>query len=96
MKNKYLIISPYFPSEVSHAGSYIYDQVKALKKKSNYDIHVIKLVTSHSNATDYTYKDINVLTFKVLDIPFFIFPSIFSKINNYRFNLFLIKNKLNL
>ena len=32
MKNKYLIISPYFPSEVSHAGSYIYDQVKALKK----------------------------------------------------------------
>lgn len=94
MKNKYLIISPYFPSEVSHAGSYIYDQVKALKKKSNYDIHVVKLVTSHSREIDYTYKDINVLTFKVLDIPFFIFPSIFSKINNYRFNLFLIKNKL--
>ena len=91
-KETYLVITPFFPSENSFVGSYIYDQVNELRNQIDFDFEVIKVVTLFSNEKDYKFKGFNVSIFKLIDIPFFIFPGIFNWINKKRFNFFL-KNK---
>ena len=91
-KETYLVITPFFPSENSFVGSYIYDQVNELRNQIDFDFEVIKVVTLFSNEKDYKFKGFNISIFKLIDIPFFIFPGIFNWINKKRFNFFL-KNK---
>jgi len=90
--NKYIIISPFFPTNEGHVGSYVYDQAKTLSDITNYDVRVIKVVSMFSNEKDYTFKGIDVKIFKVLDIPFFIFPGVFDFINNSRIKRFFRSN----
>ena len=90
--NVYIIITPFFPSEVSHIGSYVYDQAKELNKY--YAIRVIKVVSFFSIERDYIYKEFDVMIFKVLDLPFFILPGIFNSINSLRFRNFIENNNL--
>jgi len=92
--NKYIIISPFFPTNEGHVGSYVYDQAKTLSDITNYDVRVIKVVSMFSNEKDYTFKGIDVKIFKVLDIPFFIFPGVFDFINNSRIKRFFRSNNL--
>ena len=54
-KNKYIIISPLFPTNEGHVGSYVYDQAKTLSDITNYDVRVIKVVSMFSNEKDYTF-----------------------------------------
>ena len=91
---KYIIISPLFPSDKSHVGSYVYDQAKALVDVTNYDISIIKVVSFFNFQSDYKFKGINVKIFKVLDFPFFIFPGIFHWINSFRIKRFFKTHKL--
>ena len=44
-KKKYIIISPLFPSDESHTGSYVYDQVKTIIDLSDYNVKVIKVTS---------------------------------------------------
>ena len=37
-KKQYIVITPFFPSDNSHVGSYIYDQVKTIIDLTNYDV----------------------------------------------------------
>ena len=37
-KKKYIIVTPYFPSESSHVGSYIYDQAKIIDSSEYFDV----------------------------------------------------------
>ena len=85
----YLIITPFFPKENSHVGSYVYDQAKTIQEQSNYHVEVIKVVGLTSSETDYIFKGITVHIFKILDLPFFIFPGIFNIINNIRIRYFV-------
>ena len=80
-KKKYIIISPLFPSDKSHVGSYVYDQARAIIDLQKHDVKVIKITSVFTLEKDYTFQGIKVKIFKVLDFPFFIFPGIFNLIN---------------
>ena len=87
-KKKYIIISPFFPSGESHVGSYVYDQAKAIIDLRKYDVEVIKVTSVFTSEKDYNFKGINVKIFKVLDLPFFVFPGLFNFINASRIKRF--------
>lgn len=41
-KKYYLVVTPFFPTAESFRGPFIYDQVQALKRNSNYEIVVFR------------------------------------------------------
>jgi len=81
-KKTYLIITPYFPSEFSHVGSYVYDQAKAIKDTGHFVVKVIKIVSLFSKEKDYKFNDISVEVFRTIDFPFFILPGLFNWFNS--------------
>ena len=90
-KKIYLQITPFFPTEESFRGPYIYDQVKAIERNSDYKVVVIKTVSFFSaekNET-YEYQGIKVCNFKVIDLPSSVLPGLFHTINLLRFEKFL-------
>ena len=91
MKNKYICITPFFPSKNSCEGIFIYDQILEIKKQTNLDILIVKLSSIYKNEDSYKYKGITVHIFKLLDLPRFYFAGLFSKINGKRFYFFLKK-----
>ena len=91
MKNKYICITPFFPSKHSCEGIFIYDQILEIKKQTNLDILIIKLSSIYKNEDSYNYKGISVHIFKLLDFPRFYFAGLFSEINGKRFYFFLKK-----
>ncbi|SHL15492.1 glycosyltransferase family 4 protein [Flavobacterium xanthum] len=78
MKRIYLIITPFFPSQESFRGPYIYDQVVAIQKEGNYDVVVLKPKQFYSNKKDYKYEGVNVFFFNVYDLPSAMFPGLFN------------------
>ena len=92
--NRYIIVTPYFPSEASHTGSYVYDQAKTINNTEEYNVLIIKVVSFFSKERDYTFKEFDVMVFKVFDLPFFIFPGIFNWFNSIRIRKFFLNNKL--
>lgn len=95
MKNKYICITPFFPSKNSCEGIFIYDQILEIKKQTNLDVLIIKLSSIYKNEDSYKYKGITVHIFKLLDLPRFYFAGLFSQINGQRFYFFL-KNITNI
>jgi len=93
-KKKYIVISPLFPNDNSHTGSYIYDQVKTIIDLSDYNVKVIKVTSFFSSEKDYNFKGIEVKIFKVFDLPFFIFPGLFNWVNAIRIKQFFIAHNL--
>ena len=91
MKNKYICITPFFPSKYSCEGIFIYDQIIEIKKQTNLDVIIIKLSTLYKNEDSYKYKGIMVHVFKLFDLPRFYFAGLFSEINGKRFYFFLKK-----
>ena len=89
------MITPFFPSEDSFVGSYVYDQINEIRKQSEFHIEIVKLVSFFSTEKDYIFKGFRVSVFKVLDIPFFIFPAIFNSFNKIRLKSFLKRQKIN-
>jgi glycosyltransferase involved in cell wall biosynthesis len=96
LKNKdtYLVVTPFFPSNESFVGSYIFDQLNELRNQTNFNIEIIKAVSIFSSEQDYEFKGFNVCIFKTIDFPYFIFPAVFSQINKKRFFKLLKKNKI--
>ena len=93
-KNTYLVVAPFFPSNESFVGSYIFDQVNELRNQTNFNIEIIKTVSVFSFEKDYSFKGFNVHIFKTIDFPYFIFPGIFNSINKSRFKIFISKDKI--
>ena len=93
-KKKYIVISPLFPNDNSHAGSYVYDQVKTIIDLSDYNVKVIKVTSLFSSEKDYNFKGIEVKVFKVFDLPFFIFPGLFNWVNTIRIKRFFKAHNL--
>ena len=94
-KETYLVITPFFPSEDAFVGSYVYDQINEICKQSEFHIEIVKLVSFFSTEKDYIFKGFRVSVFKVIDIPFFIFPAIFNSLNKIRLKSFLKRQKIN-
>lgn len=93
-KSTYLVVTPFFPSEESFVGSYIFDQVNEINNQSDFDIQIIKTVSFFSSEEDYVFKGFKVKIFKVLDFPFFIFPGLFNSLNKKRFLQLLKRNDI--
>jgi len=94
MKN-YLVITPFFPSEDSFRGSYVYDQVNEIRKQIGAKITVIRLYSFlDKDAHLYNYDGIDCIPFVVYDIPSFIFPGLFHKLNLTRLEYLLKQYKL--
>ena len=92
--NTYLVITPFFPSNQSFVGSYIFDQINEISKQSNFVIELVKVVSFFSFEKNYSYKGFNVRVFKLIDFPFFILPGFFNYLNKIRFKSFLRKNNI--
>lgn len=56
MKQYYIVITPFFPNKESFRGSFIYDQVKAIERNSNYQVLVFKPKPINSKEKDYNYN----------------------------------------
>jgi len=93
-KKKYIVMSPLFPNDNSHVGSYVYDQVKTIIDLSDYNVKVIKVTSLFSSEKDYNFKGIEVKIFKVFDLPFFIFPGLFNWVNAKRIKRFFNAHNL--
>ncbi|AFV98000.1 hypothetical protein B649_08440 [Candidatus Sulfuricurvum sp. RIFRC-1] len=93
MKKKYLQLTPFFPTEESFRGPYIFDQVKAITRNSDYDVIVIKLMSFYdkNSVVNYEYQGVKVYNFKVLDFPSSVLPGLFQAINLYRLKEFIQK-----
>jgi glycosyltransferase involved in cell wall biosynthesis len=87
----YLQITPYFPSADNYVGSYIFDQVEAIKKNSSYEVIVIKLCAPHDYIKDnsYIHYGTKVFNFKVIDFPSSILPGVFQYLNFFRIRKFI-------
>lgn len=93
-RNTYLVVTPFFPSNNCHIGSYIFDQLNEIKKQSKFDIKLVKSVSLFSNEKDYLFENFQVKIFKIIDFPFFILPGFFNFINKIRFSAFLKNNNI--
>mgnify|MGYP000029313590 FL=1 len=94
-KKTYLVITPFFPSKNSFVGSYIFDQINEIRNQSDFNIKVIKLVSAFSVEKDYKFEGFEIMIFRVMDLPFFIFPGICNRLNTNRFKSFLKNKKIN-
>ena len=93
-KKKYIVISPLFPNNNSHIGSYVYDQVRTIIDLFDYNITIVKVVSLFSSETDYNFKGIEVKIFKVFDLPFFMLPGLFNWVNDIRIKQFFKTHNL--
>ena len=95
MKKIYVVISPFFPTETSFRGPFIYDQVEAIKRTRIFDEVVVFKPTKISDRREsYTYKDITVYLFPTINTPSLLFQGVFNSINA---RLFLSRfDKLNI
>ena len=93
-QNIYLVITPFFPSNESFVGSYVYDQITEIKHQSNFTIEIVKVVSYFSSESDYEFNGFKVKIFKTFDFPYFIFPGLFNSCNKRRFYKFLQKKNI--
>lgn len=86
MKNIYLQLTPFFPSEDNFRGPYIFDQVKAIASNSEYEVIVIKMMSFYDrdSVSDYVYQGVKVYNFRVIDFPSSVVPGVFHTINYFR------------
>ena len=94
-KQTYLVITPFFPSKNSFVGSYIFDQINEIRNQSDFNIKVVKVVSTFSVEKDYKFEGFEIMIFRVIDLPCFIFPGIFNGLNTNRFKSFLKNKKIN-
>lgn len=72
----YVCITPFFPSSDSWRGAYVYDQVKAIQRNSNYRIIIFK-----PGNEDYNMDGVSVYGFKTKSTRSFLFHGIFDSYN---------------
>lgn len=85
MKPYYIIITPFFPSDTSFRGPFIYDQVKAIERTGKYEVIVFKPKTILNKQDSYEYKGIRVHLFPMIQMPSYLFNGIANGLNSILF-----------
>ena len=88
------MITPFFPSNESFVGSYVYDQISEIRNQSSFSIKIVKVVSYFSSESDYEFNGFKVNIFKTFDFPYFIFPGLFNSCNKRRFSKFMQKKNI--
>lgn len=81
MARLYLCITPFFPSPDNWRGAYIHDQVKAIARNSDYDVHVFKIGPFPQKGIDYTIDGVTVHYVQGVWLPSYLFNGITDGIN---------------
>ncbi|MCD7923286.1 MAG: glycosyltransferase family 4 protein [Bacteroides sp.] len=81
MKQYYIVITPFFPNSGSFRGAFIYDQVRAIAKNSNYEVVVFKSKSITSGEKDYVYRGFQVHLFDDIQMPSYILNGLTNGIN---------------
>lgn len=77
----YICITPFFPTHTSFRGSYVYDQIKAIGRNSNYRVVVFTPKPWRSKKEDYEYGGVKVHYFENIETPSYIMHGVFNGIN---------------
>lgn len=88
----YLCITPFFPTKDSFRGPFIYDQVKAIERNSDYKVIVFKPTSFRAKEEDYEFEGIKVYRFTDYTLPSNILPNSVSNRLTYRSFLKKLKN----
>ncbi len=75
MSKYYVVITPFFPSSGSFRGPYVLDQVKAIKRNSNYEVIVLMPALFYHHDGDYEYDGIKVYRFTDYNLPSNLWPN---------------------
>lgn len=96
VKGTYIVFTPFFPSSKSFRGAYIYDQVKELID-NGLEVVVILLSNNREQQEEvYTYQGLKCYTFCMIDLPSFLFPGLFHRLNMKRLKAFLKKHAIDI
>lgn len=79
-KKVYIVVTPFFPSPSSWRGAYVYDQVKAIERNSDYKVLVFR-----PGVEDYEFNGIHVYGFKSIVMPSYIFNGFTNSNNDKQF-----------
>lgn len=85
MRSIYICITPFFPSNDNWRGSYILDQVKAIKRNSNYEVIVFRCCGLGSRKEEYEIDGIKVYYTPALFTPSYFFSGLFNSLNGKLF-----------
>lgn len=82
----YIEITPFFPTEESFRGPYVYDQVEALQHTGKFsEILVFRPVSVFNRSNSYEYNGVKVYFFPWIESPSFLLNGIFDPINKWLF-----------
>ena len=79
----YLCVTPFFPSPNNWRGSYVLDQVKAIKRNSDFEVFVF--MEGGKNDADYVIDGIKVYRYTVKSLPSNILNGFFNDYNSRSF-----------
>lgn len=81
----YICITPFFPTPSSFRGPFVYDQVNAIERNSDYQVIVFVPKAYGSKKADYEYEGRKVYYFENINTPSYILHGVFNKINAHFF-----------
>lgn len=82
----YIVITPFFPTDSSFRGSYIYDQVRAIERTHRFSkIMVFHPTTLWNYRNSYVYEGVEVHYFPCLQMPSYILNGLTNKLNQWLF-----------
>lgn len=94
-KKYYLCVTPFFPSKEAVYGSYIYDQVKAISRNSDFEVLVFRPTSRRGKQSYYEYDGIKVFLFPSLFMPSYFFNGLTNSYNGHAFVAALKKIGIN-
>lgn len=81
MKPYYIIVTPFFPTDESFRGPYIYDQVKAIERTGKYTVMVFKPKSWRDKRDYYVYEEEKINLFTAFQMPSYIFNGMTNRVN---------------
>lgn len=81
MKEIYLVVTPFFPTPNSFRGPFIYDQVRAIRQNSDFEVIVFNPTLIKDQRDYYQYNQEKVFLFKTKQTPSNLFTGFFDKYN---------------
>lgn len=84
IRKYYIFITPFFPQADNWRGAYVLDQVKAIKRNSNYNV-VVFLGGNPKTNKDYEIDGVRIYYYKTRETPSNVFNGIFNSYNSRQF-----------
>lgn len=84
-KKLYICITPFFPTPDCFRGPFIYDQVRAIERNSDFQVIVFMPTPALNPESDYEYEGVKVYRFKTLEMPSMVFNGITNGYNARNF-----------